>query len=128
MTPDPNPPSRERQARERKGRLAELTAAAALMATGHRVLAWRQRTRHGEIDLVALRGRRIVFAEVKARPSWQDGHVAIDAMDARRLWDAAEVWLARRPRYRSLERGFDAVIVIPWRWPRHLPNALQPLY
>ena len=122
------PVSRARQARERKGRLAELAAAAALVLSGHRVLAWRHRTRHGEIDLVALRGRRLVFAEVKARRTWPEGQVAIEAMDAHRLWDAAEAWLVTRPRYRTLERGFDAIIVIPWHWPRHLPNALQPLY
>ena len=51
----------------RAGRAAEEAAAAALVRNGYRVLARNCRTPFGEIDIVAERRGRLVFAEVKAR-------------------------------------------------------------
>ena len=47
---------------------------------------------------------------------------------ARRIWDAAEAWVRHHPRHQGRTWGFDVVVVVPGRLPRHLPNALQPLY
>jgi hypothetical protein len=33
--------------------------------------------------------------------------------------------VARHPRYRDHDRGLDAVLVVPYRLPVHLPDALQ---
>jgi putative endonuclease len=38
---------------------------------------------------------------------------------------AADFWIARRPRFRDHEIGLDAILVVPGRLPRHLPNALD---
>lgn len=110
----------------RLGRLAEHCAAVALMARGYRILARRHRTPYGEIDIIAARGRRIAFVEVKQRPTWADAVVALEGGQARRIADAAEHWIARRPRYRDHDHGFDAVLVVPWRLPHYLRDALQP--
>ena len=59
--------SAERIGRYRRGRLSEWLAAAALLAKGYRILGRRVRTPYGEIDLIALRGRRLAFVEVKRR-------------------------------------------------------------
>ena len=56
-----------RQRAEQQGRTAELVALVYLMLTCHRILARRWRGSAGEIDLVARRGRRIIFVEVKFR-------------------------------------------------------------
>jgi putative endonuclease len=45
----------------------EAAAERHLSAKGHRVIARRVRMRFGEIDLVALDGREVVFVEVKTR-------------------------------------------------------------
>ena len=63
---DPGP-SPDRIARYRRGRLSEWLAAAALLAKGYRILGRRVRTPYGEIDLIAVRGRRLAFVEVKRR-------------------------------------------------------------
>jgi putative endonuclease len=57
------------RARQRLGRTAESLVAAALERRGIRILARNQRTSsvRGEIDLIGVDGRALVFVEVKAR-------------------------------------------------------------
>ena len=54
------------QQRLSTGRRAEQLVAARLEARGWRILARNARSRHGELDIVALDGRTLVFLEVKA--------------------------------------------------------------
>lgn len=121
-----NEPERGRRERaERRGRLSELMAAVLLVAKGYRILARRHRSRAGEIDLIAVRGRRLAFVEVKQRPTLDEAQAALDGAQAARIADAAEQWLWHHPRYRDFEIGLDAVLVVPRHWPRHGVNALQ---
>jgi len=110
---------------ERRGRLAEHIAAALMMAKGYRIIARRHRSRLGEIDLIAVRGRRLAFIEVKARPTIAEAEQSLTGGQAARIADAAEQWVWRHPAYRAHEIGLDAVLITPWRLPRHAPNALQ---
>jgi putative endonuclease len=114
----------ERRARLRRGRLAELMAAAALMAKGYRIIGRNVKTRAGEIDIIAVRGKRLAFVEVKRRLTTEDAEAALGGWQAARIRNAADFWLARRPRYHDHEQGFDLVLLIPRRWPRHIPNGL----
>jgi putative endonuclease len=115
----------ERRARLRRGRLAELAAACLLVCKGYRILARRQRTVHGEIDIIACRQRRLAFVEVKRRATLADCEAALTPWQAARIARAADHWLSRHQRYADLEIGLDAVLVAPRRFPRHLPNALD---
>jgi putative endonuclease len=115
----------ERLGRYRRGWLSELVAAAALLAKGYRILERRCRTPYGEIDLVAVRGRRLAFVEVKRRATRAEAEAALTHYQARRIVRAADHWIARHPRYRGHDRGLDAILVIPRRLPAHLPDALQ---
>src|SRR5262245_19224736 len=49
------------------GERGEIVAARFLNRTGHRVVTTRLQQRYGEIDIVAVDGHRVVFAEVKTR-------------------------------------------------------------
>jgi len=63
---------RQRRVRAyRRGLFAETVAALLLRLKGHRILARRYRTPVGEIDLVALKGKRLAFVEVKRRRSFE---------------------------------------------------------
>ena len=115
----------ERRARLRRGLAAELIAAGLLMAKGYRILARRLRTPYGEIDIVAARGRRVAFVEVKRRRTIAEAEAALTPAQARRIGDAAEWWIGRHIRYRDHEMGLDAVLIVPRHWPRHLPNVLE---
>ena len=120
-----NAPSAERLARYRRGRLSELVAAAALMAKGYRILGRRVRTPYGEIDLVAVRRRRLAFVEVKRRATRLEAEAAVSPRQANRIAQAAEFWISRNTRYWDHERGLDAVFVVPRRLPVHVPDALH---
>jgi putative endonuclease len=122
---DAKPASPERLARYRRGRFSELVAAAVLMAKGYRILARRCRTPYGEIDLVAVRRRRLAFVEVKRRTTQLHAEAALSARQAGRIARAAEFWVSRNARYRDYDRGLDAVLVVPRRLPVHLPDALH---
>jgi Uncharacterised protein family UPF0102 len=51
----------------RRGLFAESIAALLLRLKGHRIIARRYKTPVGEIDLVALKGKRLAFVKVKQR-------------------------------------------------------------
>lgn len=114
-----------RRTRERRGRVAEWIAAAFLCLKGYRILARRYRSELGEIDLIAVRGRRLAFVEVKRRPTIEEAEAAISYRQAERLARAAEQWVWRHPAYRNREIGLDALLLAPGKLPRHRPNALQ---
>jgi len=115
-----------RWAAERRGRASEMIAALVLMAKGYRILARRHRTPLGEIDLIAVRGRRLAFVEVKRRSTLAEAQAAIADHQAQRIASAAEQWVWRHPAYRDYEIGLDAILLAPGHWPRHTQNALQP--
>lgn len=114
-----------RRLAERRGRRAEWLAALALMLKGYRILARRYKSPTGEIDLIAVRGRRLAFVEVKQRNTGDDAQWAISARQAERVGRSAEAWLHVNPRYRTCTIGIDAVYVVPGCWPTHHPNACQ---
>ncbi len=120
-------PDPDRVAREKRGRSAEYVAAALLLMRGHRIIARRCRTPFGEIDLIALRGRRIVFVEVKHRQTREAAEAALTDRQAERVAEAAEYWIGRRAAFAEYERGYDAVLVLPWRWPILMKDAYQPV-
>jgi putative endonuclease len=113
-----------RRARYRLGLRAEWIAAFALRLRGYRILARRVKTPLGEIDLVAVRGRRLVFFEVKRRATYAECEAAITPTLRARVRRAASLWLARHPRYHAHDQGFDLVFLVPARWPRHIVNGL----
>jgi putative endonuclease len=101
--------------RQRTGRRAEELVARRLAAAGWEIVERNARTRHGELDIVALDGHALVFVEVKAgREGAAFGPerpiLAVDARKQRRVRRLATAWMAERrdvPRYAEIR--FDAV-------------------
>jgi putative endonuclease len=116
--------ARLRRSRFRRGRWGETKAAWALALTGYRVVARRYKTTAGEIDLVAIRGQRVAFVEVKARSDIAAAEAAITVHCRRRVRRAAQLWVARHPDFQHHTLGFDLVLVVPWSWPQYRPDAL----
>lgn len=113
---------RRRRAR-RRGRRAETLGAWFLRLQGYRILARGHRTPVGEIDLIARRGRRIAFVEVKARASREQAAESLGARQRRRIVRAAHYWLAGRADATGLDLSFDLILIAPRRLPRHLRDA-----
>jgi putative endonuclease len=58
------------------GQRSERAAERYLRHKGYKIVARRERGRLGELDLVAVDGRTVVFIEVKTRTSHSAGHPA----------------------------------------------------
>jgi putative endonuclease len=118
-------PERRRRA-ERQGRGAERLAGLWLRAKGFGILASRFQSPQGEIDLIARRGRLLLFVEVKARSDDAAAAEAVTARQRSRIERAAQAFLQRRPELAACEMRFDAVLIRPGRLPRHIKDAWRP--
>ena len=100
---------------------------------GMRIVGRRVRTKLGELDLVAVDGRTVVFVEVKTRQSAEHGHPAeaVDRAKQRRLTRLATAYL-KRHRLLNHHARFD-VVAVTWpdgeRKPRieHIRNAFEAI-
>jgi putative endonuclease len=111
------------------GESGERMAARYLRRQGLRVVARGVRERFGELDLVAVDGRTVVFVEVKTRRSADilDAVEAVDLLKQRRITRAALAFLRRNGLLEERWR-FDIVAIC---WPsggqqpviRHFPDA-----
>jgi putative endonuclease len=110
----------ERQQAERHGRRAENIAAWWLRLRGFRLLAARLRTARGEIDLVMRRGTTLIFVEVKARSNMAEAEAALTARGLARMRAASAVVIARFDKNGRFNHRFDAVLIAPWQFPRHI--------
>src|SRR5580658_2879428 len=97
LRPSRGGPRPERVAAFKLGLSAESRAAMLLIAKGYRIAARRWKTPFGEIDIVAGRGKTLVFVEVKARASADEAIEAVTERTQRRIVAAAELWLAHHP-------------------------------
>jgi putative endonuclease len=120
-----DPPNPERVAAFGLGLSAESRAAAYLVAKGYRIAARRFRSPVGEVDIVARRGRVLVFVEVKARATLDAAAESLQTRQQRRIAAAAAAWLSLNPHDIDKDIRFDAVLVAPGKIPRHIPAAFE---
>lgn len=114
------------------GRRGERAAERHLRRLGYRIVGRGNRYRLGEIDLIAIDGRTVVFVEVKTRRQIDDESpaVAVDSIKQQRLTRAASLFLKAHGLLENASR-FDVVTVT---WPdgkrtpaiEHIPNAFEP--
>lgn len=117
------PPALKRQQAERRGHFAEARAAMMLRLKGYRILDQRWKSSAGEIDLVIRPGKVIAFTEVKMRAEADDALASLSPRQRRRIVAAAHMWLAANPDAIDCDCRFDIVLVTPYQWPKHMPNA-----
>jgi putative endonuclease len=119
--------------RKSLGERGEDAAAKFLKRHGYHVLARGLDSRLGELDIVAVDGRTLVFVEVKTRRSGAAGHPA-EAIDPRKEQRMTQAALGYLKANRLLEYAarFDVVAVT---WPEtarrptieHFKNAFSPV-
>lgn len=108
-------PTDRRKAAERRGRRAEWLATAAMMLCGFQLLCRRFKTKGGEIDLIAKRGKLVVFAEVKARPTVDAALEAVTWRARRRIESAGKAYIAKNPQFARADLRYDIIAVTGWR-------------
>ncbi|HEX5444470.1 MAG TPA: YraN family protein [Pirellulales bacterium] len=103
------------------GERGEALAARWLRRHGCQIIARRCRGHLGEIDLVAVEKRTVVFVEVKTRQSQDAGHPgdAVDVPKQRRLTRLAVAYLRKHDLLEYPAR-FD-VVAVTWPHRRHKP-------
>jgi putative endonuclease len=116
------------------GAEGEARAARQLARPGFRIVARNGRVGGVELDLVARRGRVLVFVEVKTRRTTRFGspESSVDARKRGRLVRGAAAWLAENA-VRAVQVRFDVIAcevsgagsgAVTWRI-RHIPAAFD---
>lgn len=104
------------------GLFAEYITSILYMLRFYSILHRRMKTYVGEIDLVVVRGKQLVFVEVKARKNGIYEGIVSNTQQTR-IRRAAEWFLAKNPNYQGYDVRFDLVVVTPWSWPLIIKNA-----
>ena len=115
------------------GQRGEDAATRYLKRRGFRILERGRDSPLGELDIIAVDGRTVVFVEVKTRTTGDAGHPAeaIDATKQRRMTQAALAYLKSKRLLQTAAR-FDVVAVM---WPadarrpaiEYYQNAFEPV-
>ena len=90
---------------------AERRAVVHYLLRGYRILGTNVWAAGNEVDVIARRGRRIVFCEVKSKSGTRFGDPLdmVTAEKRRRVERAAQVWMASHPKLAGLDVRFDVV-------------------
>ncbi len=93
----------------------ERQAAEWLTTQGLTIIERNFRARTGEIDLIALDGRALVFIEVRYRsnPRFAGAAASVDRRKQRKLLRTAQCYLQRRPRLARRPCRFDVIAFEP---------------
>lgn len=107
------------------GRQGERLAAQFFRTQGFRVVAQPFRHPLGEIDLVVMQGKTIVFVEVKTRTTRDRGEPweAVNTKKQRRMAKSAQAYLQKH-RMNDFAARFD-VIAITWRDGQTQPDPIE---
>lgn len=110
---------------QRRGHLVEYIALFHLMLKGYRILGFRLKMPQGEIDILALKAKRLAIVEVKSRRTIDAALNSVSETQQQRLWQSGLSLQLKRPQLRALDLNIDLYAIIPWRWPRHIKNAFE---
>ena len=115
-----------RMNRRRRGLAGESHAESFLKKLNYQILAKNFRSLKGEIDIVALDGRTVVFTEVKTWNSLSTDALeySLNSIKQRRILNAAHGYLLQNPDFHDYAVRFD-VILLTERMKKilHLQNA-----
>lgn len=104
------------------GILAELIVIIFLRLKFYRIIKKRYKTRFGEIDIIASRGKTIVAIEVKARKLRKE-EILIETIlrktQTKRIKNAMQYFLANNAKYRDFNVRFDFILITNNYLPQH---------
>ena len=113
----------------RLGHYAEFFAALMLRLKGYSIVARRYKTKVGEIDIIARKGKLTIFCEVKARNDYSSAAYSLSQKQISRITRTAEYYMANLKKddsninYENNLYRCDMILIVPWRWPVNIKNA-----
>ncbi len=108
---------------EIRGYFGEFIAIILLILKGYRILKHRYKLSSEEIDIIAKRGNKISFIEVKTRKSEDKCLIAITPQQLHRIRKASQVFLKYNPKYLNCDYSYDVILVADWHLPKHIENV-----
>ena len=112
----------------RSGHYAERAACWLLRLKGYRIVQRNVRVSKmagaSEIDIVARKGKMLVFVEVRKRATFDLCAEAITPKVQRRFMRSADLFLARNPWAEDMSVRFDLIWVAGWHL-RHIQDAVR---
>ncbi|MDR2194828.1 MAG: YraN family protein [Treponema sp.] len=112
--------------RSKAGRQGEARAARALEKAGLKIIARNIRSPYGEVDLIALEGETVVFAEVKSWTSFgmENLQNSVDKKKQSRIIETAKDFLANHSEFDEYAIRFDVVFISSQKV-IHIPSAFE---
>ncbi|MFK8040636.1 MAG: YraN family protein [Rickettsiaceae bacterium] len=106
------------------GLVSEYIVIIIYMMRFYKLLRHRMRNYVGEIDIVMVRNKTIVFIEVKARSSlFKYEERVLKSNQQLRIKRSAELFLSWHKKYQSYDIRFDLVLISPYKLPMIIRNA-----
>ncbi|MEP3266482.1 MAG: YraN family protein [Hyphomicrobiales bacterium] len=108
-------PSLKRRKAFHLGIEAEKLAGDHLSLLGFELLEHRYKTKYGEIDLIVRRKNLVVFVEVKARRSVDEGAYSVTLTAQKRIANSALLWMSENAETlgSDIDFRFDVAIMTP---------------
>jgi putative endonuclease len=111
---------------EALGRFSKTAAAWRLRFAGYSIVAEREMTPFGAIDLIAFKRGLVAIVEVKALPDLRRRIEAVSARQQHRIEPWAGWLVAQRPALRQRKMRFDIIGVMPYRLLIHVKDVWCP--
>ncbi len=106
-----------------RGMLAEYYCMMVLLLKGYSLLARRYKHPRGEIDIVAHKGKALIFIEVKARATKEAALESITPQKKQRTMQAGLGYVANHAQFQHHDLRFDVMVVTSCLRIIHLANA-----
>lgn len=88
----------------------------------YKIISHRKKKFVGEVDIIACRGRQLVFIEVKARKNTIEENI-VSKNQRNRIRRAAELFLSHNTKYSRFDIRFDLVFIQAYKLPVIIKNA-----
>ncbi len=112
----------------RFGKWAETIARLFLLVRGYSCLYQGFRLSFVEVDLILTKKNTLIFCEVKKRASFLKAGESIKRVQKEHLLKGARLFLKMYPQFQNHDIRFDAILLEPWKLPRHVKHAWDETY
>jgi putative endonuclease len=109
------------------GQIGEDKAADYLKKNGYKIIARRYKCRSGEIDIIAIKKKKLVFVEVKTRSYNAFGGplAAIGKAKQKKIISTA-LWFLKEKKLKPEQISFDVITLLENDKISHIENAFVP--